>query len=82
MMLPSRIDSSTVRSIMSLELRFQSASTDYQKIQTELASFVNSRTRLDAQFSENEMVKKVRQVQAFLDSFCLPHLPGICTIDP
>lgn len=46
---------------MSLEFRFQSASTDYQKIQTELASFVDSRTRLDAQLSENEMVKKVRQ---------------------
>ncbi|KAJ8591497.1 Prefoldin [Rhizopogon salebrosus TDB-379] len=43
---------------MSLEFRFQSASTDYQKIQTELASFVDSRTRLDAQLSENEMVKK------------------------
>ncbi|OAX44360.1 Prefoldin, partial [Rhizopogon vinicolor AM-OR11-026] len=43
---------------MSLELRFQSTSTDYQKIQTELASFVDSRTRLDAQLSENEMVKK------------------------
>lgn len=56
---------------MSLELRFQSASTDYQKIQAELASFVNSRTRLDAQFSENEMVKKVRQVQGF-SGFVLP----------
>ncbi|KAG2154723.1 prefoldin subunit 6 [Suillus clintonianus] len=43
---------------MSLEFRYQSASTDYQKIQTELASFVENRTRLDAQLSENEMVKK------------------------
>ncbi|KAG1749875.1 prefoldin subunit 6 [Suillus paluster] len=43
---------------MSLEFRFQSASTDYQKIQTELASLVENRTRLDAQLSENEMVKK------------------------
>ncbi|KAG1800933.1 Prefoldin [Suillus plorans] len=43
---------------MSLEFRFQSASTEYQKIQTELASLVESRTRLDAQLSENEMVKK------------------------
>jgi prefoldin beta subunit len=45
---------------MSLEFRFQSASTEYQKIQAELANFVDSRTRLDAQLSENEMVKKVR----------------------
>ncbi|KAG1817761.1 Prefoldin [Suillus discolor] len=43
---------------MSLEFRFQSASTEYQKIQTELASLVENRTRLDAQLSENEMVKK------------------------
>ncbi|KAG2044971.1 Prefoldin [Suillus americanus] len=43
---------------MSLEIRFQSASTEYQKIQTELASLVENRTRLDAQLSENEMVKK------------------------
>lgn len=45
--------------VMSLEFRFQSASTEYQKIQTELASLVENRTRLDAQLSENEMVKKV-----------------------
>ncbi|KAG1862157.1 prefoldin subunit 6 [Suillus subluteus] len=43
---------------MSLEFRYQSASTEYQKIQTELASLVENRTRLDAQLSENEMVKK------------------------
>ncbi|KAG1767261.1 prefoldin subunit 6 [Suillus occidentalis] len=43
---------------MSLEFRFQSVSTEYQKIQTELASLVENRTRLDAQLSENEMVKK------------------------
>jgi len=53
---------------MSLELRFQSASTEYQKIQTELASLVENRTRLDAQLSENEMVKKVRR-NVFANSF-------------
>lgn len=49
---------------MSLEFRFQSASTEYQKIQTELASLVENRTRLDAQLSENEMVKKVRRTSS------------------
>jgi len=68
---------------MSLEFRFQTASTDYQKIQTEVASFVENRTRLDAQLSENEMVKKVRRTSSSDSSFCPLHdLPGVCTVDP
>ncbi|KAA1476352.1 Prefoldin beta-like protein [Dentipellis sp. KUC8613] len=43
---------------MSLEARLQAASTEYQKIQTELSGAVEARQRLDAQLSENEMVKK------------------------
>ncbi|KAF9229159.1 Prefoldin [Gyrodon lividus] len=38
--------------------RLQTKSTEYQKIQGDLAVLVDKRTRLDAQLSENEMVKK------------------------
>ncbi|KAH7912601.1 prefoldin subunit 6 [Hygrophoropsis aurantiaca] len=41
---------------MSLEL--QTASAEYQKLQHELATLVDARTRLDTQLSESEMVKK------------------------
>jgi hypothetical protein len=46
---------------MSLAARLQVASTDYQRLQTDLSSVVEARQRLDAQLSENELVKKVRQ---------------------
>ncbi|KAI6047735.1 prefoldin subunit 6 [Pisolithus marmoratus] len=36
----------------------QETSTEYQKLQTDLAMLVDKRTRLEAQLSENEMVKK------------------------
>lgn len=45
---------------MSLEARLQAASSDYQKLQTDLSNVVEARQRLDAQLSENELVKKVR----------------------
>ncbi|KAH8999923.1 prefoldin subunit 6 [Lactarius hatsudake] len=43
---------------MSLEARLQAASGDYQKLQADLSSSVEARQRLDAQLSENELVKK------------------------
>ncbi|KAF8259415.1 prefoldin subunit 6 [Lactarius quietus] len=43
---------------MSLEARLQAASSDYQKLQADLANAVEARQRLDAQYSENELVKK------------------------
>lgn len=45
---------------MSLEARLQAASSDYQKLQADLSNVVEARQRLDAQLSENELVKKVR----------------------
>jgi hypothetical protein len=45
---------------MSLAARLQVASTDYQKLQADLSNAVEARQRLDAQLSENELVKKVR----------------------
>lgn len=44
---------------MSLGTRLQSKSTEYQKLQGDLAALVDKMTRLDTQLSENEMVKKV-----------------------
>ena len=46
---------------MSTQTRVQleTATAEYQKIQTDLASVVEARQRLDAQRSENELVKKV-----------------------
>ena len=45
---------------MSLAARLQVASTDYQRLQADLSNAVEARQRLDAQLSENELVKKVR----------------------
>ena len=45
---------------MSLSARLQVASNEYQRLQAELSNAVEARQRLDAQLSENELVKKVR----------------------
>ena len=50
---------------MSLEARLQAASSDYQKLQADLSNAVEARQRLDAQLSENELVKKVRNINFF-----------------
>ncbi|KAG8735234.1 hypothetical protein FRC10_010833 [Ceratobasidium sp. 414] len=43
---------------MSAEARLQAASNEYQKLQDDLQTAVESRQRLDAQLNENESVKK------------------------
>ncbi|KAF8530703.1 Prefoldin [Gautieria morchelliformis] len=43
---------------MSLELRLQDATSEYQKLETEISNAVESRQKLDAQLSENEQVRK------------------------
>ncbi|KAF5313284.1 hypothetical protein D9619_002993 [Psilocybe cf. subviscida] len=43
---------------MSLELKLQQESVEYQKLQADLSKVVDARQRLDAQLSENEVVKK------------------------
>ena len=45
-----------------LQARLQVASTEYQKLQSDLSAAVDSRQRLDAQLQENEMVKKVGRI--------------------
>ena len=45
---------------MSLEARLQTATAEFQKLQNDLSSVVEARQQLDAQLSENEMVKKVQ----------------------
>ncbi|KAF8078742.1 prefoldin subunit 6 [Lyophyllum atratum] len=42
----------------SLQVRLQRASADFQKLQSDLSNAVEARQRLDAQLSENELVKK------------------------
>ncbi|CCM03485.1 uncharacterized protein FIBRA_05619 [Fibroporia radiculosa] len=44
--------------ISTLQDRLQAASTDFQKIQNDLSNVVEARQRLEAQLSENELVKK------------------------
>ncbi|KAF8529122.1 prefoldin subunit 6 [Hysterangium stoloniferum] len=44
--------------ISSLDARLQVATSEYQKIETELSNAVEVRQQLDAQLSENEQVKK------------------------
>ncbi|THH15094.1 hypothetical protein EW146_g5337 [Bondarzewia mesenterica] len=46
---------------MSLEARLQTTSTEYQKLQADLSSAVEARQRLEAQLSENELVKKASE---------------------
>ncbi|KAI0820099.1 prefoldin subunit 6 [Trametes gibbosa] len=41
-----------------LQERLQAASAEFQKIQAELSAVVDARQKLDAQLSENELVKK------------------------
>jgi hypothetical protein len=48
---------------MTLPARLQAASSEYQKLQADLSNAVEARQRLDAQLSENELVKKVREPQ-------------------
>ncbi|KAF8898869.1 prefoldin subunit 6 [Infundibulicybe gibba] len=43
---------------MSLQVKLQAESVAYQKIQSEHSLLVEARQRLDAQLSENELVKK------------------------
>ena len=43
----------------SLQIKLQLASAEFQKTQGELSTAVEARQRLDAQLSENELVKKV-----------------------
>ena len=42
-----------------LQERLQTASAEFQKIQTDLTLAVDARQKLEAQLSENELVKKV-----------------------
>lgn len=44
---------------IALQNRLQSLSADFQKLQGDLSDAVEARQRLDAQLSENELVKKV-----------------------
>ncbi|KAH6916842.1 prefoldin subunit 6 [Coprinopsis sp. MPI-PUGE-AT-0042] len=43
---------------MSLEEKIQQASSEYQKVQSSLTNAIEMRERLEAQLSENELVKK------------------------
>ncbi|KAF8601163.1 Prefoldin [Ceratobasidium sp. AG-I] len=43
---------------MSMEARLQAASNEYQKLQNDVQTAVESRQRLDAQLNENEAVKR------------------------
>jgi chaperonin cofactor prefoldin len=44
---------------MSSHTQLQTLSAEYQKVQADLSEAVEARQRLDAQLSENELVKKV-----------------------
>lgn len=46
---------------LALQEKLQAATAEFQKMQTDLSGVVEARQRLDAQLSENELVKKVRR---------------------
>ena len=52
-------DADMSKTLVALQDRLQTASTEFQKIQSDMASAVDARQRLEAQQSENELVKKV-----------------------
>ena len=54
---------------MSLQAKLQTASSEYQRLQADLSNVVEARQRLDAQLSENELVRKVssNHLQRFYD---------------
>jgi len=55
---------------MSLPARLQAASSEYQKLQVDLSNAVEARQRLDAQLSENALVKKVRNPKLIFFLVC------------
>lgn len=57
-----RLQPIMMSSLQSLREKLQAASVDFQKVQVDLSNAVEARQRLDAQLSENELVKKVRFV--------------------
>jgi chaperonin cofactor prefoldin len=62
---------------MSLEAKLQQASVEYQKLQADLSKAVEARQRLDAQLSENELVKKVPLIMHGLENHSDTTFPGI-----
>jgi len=55
---------------MSLELKLQQASSEFQQLQADLSRVVEARQRLDAQLSENELVKKVCCASSIFSFHC------------
>lgn len=62
---------------MSLEAKLQQASVEYQKLQADLSKAVEARQRLDAQLSENELVKKVPLFRTNGENHSDSTFPGI-----
>ena len=56
-----------------LQERLQTASAEFQKIQGDLSLAVDARQKLDAQLSENELVKKVRTSPPSMHSLHSPY---------
>lgn len=54
-------------SLATLQEQLQIGSEEYSKLQSELSNVVEARQKLDAQLQENELVKKVRTMQACRD---------------
>jgi prefoldin beta subunit len=49
----------TIEAALKVQEHLQAATAEYQRLQNELSTAVEARQRLDAQLSENELVKKV-----------------------
>ena len=73
--------SATMEAALQLQERLQNASAEYQKLQSELSDVVEARQKLDAQLSENELVKKVRTVGLKLNIIDKRYWLGIRPVD-
>ena len=60
----------TIEAALKVQERLQAATAEYQRLQGELSAAVEARQRLDAQLSENELVKKVRRSYSAVCSKC------------
>ena len=61
---------------MSLEVKLQQASAEFQQLQADLSRVVEARQRLDAQLSENELVKKACRALSIISFHLIAATPS------
>lgn len=63
---------------LQLQAKLKTASAEYQRLQADLSNVVEARQRLDAQLSENDLVKKVATLCG-RSGRNYNRVPGVCS---